>query len=328
MLDPEKIRYCLERFHDHAALRPIAEHPWFKPPSIEFFERRSEGSARYTMVVPIFNQEHLIGEFLQAHIATASVPHEIIAIFDCCVDDSMGAFRKSLDGIKSPLIRSVAALNTSVPYFETACDNLGFALATTDFIIEFQPDMLMDTKEYDARLLAVLKNDKVFCASGRCGHSLRTVYGKPSWPSSIGFRRAERQAIVGLFSSSIEKEGTAVDDTGHTAWFSETVNRGPIAFRRSDLVSLNYLDHRNFFLGDDDHDLNLRAFLFHGKLPAYVPIKIRSDLAWGSTRRPRDPLNAEIYKALKARPNTSALARFKTFYKPYCSPTPFLFSPS
>lgn len=323
MLNPNTVNDILAGMTHHSALAPIARHPWFVAPVLTRHEQFNVIEPRYTMVVPVFNQEDLIGRFLDAHFAMAALPHDIIAIFDCCSDDSLLAFWKSMTDQRNALIGCVASIVTHVPFFETACDNLGFVAAATDFIIEFQADMLMATPAYDARLLSGLSDERVFCVSGRCGHSLRTVYGQPKWPRSIGYRHAEREARIGLCGSLIEKQGSHVDDKSMTGYFSETVNRGPIAFRRQDLVALNYLDHANFFLGDDDHDINLRAYLLTGRLPAYVPIKIGSDLAWGSTRKPRDPLNADIYKKLKGRPDTSALFRFKDFYKPYCSPSPF-----
>jgi Glycosyltransferases involved in cell wall biogenesis len=323
MLDSNGVKEMLGRMHEHPALAPIARHPWFVSPVLSRFEQIKPVDARYTMVVPVFNQEQLIGKFLEAHFAMATLSHDIIAIFDCCSDDSLAAFWKGIADHACPLVSSVTSIVTGVPFFETACDNLGFAAASTDFIIEYQADMLMGTHGYDARMLSGLADERVFCVSGRCGHSLLTVYGQPRWPRSIGYRKAERQARIGLCGSLIEKQGADVDDRQKIGYFSETVNRGPIAFRRADLASLNYLDHANFFLGDDDHDINLRAYLLTGRLPAYIPIKIRSDLAWGSTRKPRDPLNAEIFQKLKARPDTSALGRFKDFYRPYCSPAAF-----
>jgi hypothetical protein len=323
MNKPSELTDLLAYGVDHPALQAIIRHPWYVAPVVSRFEQCNLLEARYTVVVPVFNQEGLIGEFLKAHAATASLPHNIVAIFDCCSDQSLAVFWKTIDEYRNPLLGSVTSVVTKVPFFETACDNLGFALSSTDFIIEYQADMLMGTAAHDARLLSGLAESRVFCVSGRCGHSLRTVYGKPGWPHSIGYRKAEQAARIGLCGSLIEERGSHVEDEGVTGYFCETVNRGPIAFRRKDLIALNYLDHANFFLGDDDHDINLRAWLMTGQLPAYVPIKIRSDLTWGSTRKPRDPLNADIYARLKARPDTSTLTRFKTFYKPYCLPSSF-----
>jgi GT2 family glycosyltransferase len=326
MKDLEHIRSLLsaEGIAREKCLSSLLDLPWFIPPIVEG-RRLNDKAPHYTMVVPIFNQEQIILRFFREHFAHCDLPHDLIVIFDCCSDDSRNAFRQTLGELNAPQLCSIVEIVTSVPYFETACDNIGFIIADTEEIIEFQPDLILGTTGYDARLLAVLRQKGVFSVSGRCGHSLRAVYREPLWPLSYFYRRKDMATRVGLHGRLIESVGFDVDDTDTTAYFCETVNRGPIAFRQRDLAELGFLDQVNFFLGDDDHDLNLRAWLSKGLLPAYVPIKVRSNLSDGSTRKPRDSLNAEIYAKLLQRPNNSVLKRFERVYKPYCSPTAFHF---
>ena len=303
--------------------RSLVELHWYSPPKLhELIDFNAGQNARYTLVLPVFNQEKIIYDFIKNNDQHACLPYNIIAIFDCCSDNSLASFKAALQDLKSNLLVQVAAVITDVPYFETACDNIGFLLSENEFIIETQPDLFMATKDYDRKLLDVLRNPKVSCVSGRCGHSLAELFSFPKIQGMLLKRSVER-ARVGLFGTKIETHGLLVDDTLEVAFYCETVNRGPVAFRKNDLVQIEYFDQENFFLGDDEHDFNLRTWLTTGKLPAYLPLKIRSKLEWGSTRKKRDPLNQLIHDRLQVRPNNSVLKRFRPFYRPYCQPVQF-----
>jgi hypothetical protein len=303
--------------------RSLVELQWYSPPKLhELIDFNADQNASYTLVLPVFNQEKIVYDFVKNNDQHACLPYNIIVIFDCCSDKSLTSFMAALQDLKSNLLVQVAVVVTDVPYFETACDNIGFLLSESDFIIETQPDLFIATKDYDRKLLDVLRNQKVSCVSGRCGHSLAELFRFPKIQGMLMKPRVER-GRVGLFGTKIETHGLLVDDTSGVAFFCETVNRGPIAFRKNDLVQMDYFDQENFFLGNDEHDFNLRTWLTTGKLPAYLPLKISSKLEWGSTRKKRDPLNQLILDRLKVRPNDSVLKRFKPFYRPYCQPDQF-----
>ena len=297
----------------------LVELRWYAPPKLhELMDFHTDQDARYTLVLPVFNQEKIIYDFIKNNDQYACLPYNLIAIFDCCSDNSLVHFMAALQDLKSSLLVQVAIVVTAVPYFETACDNIGFLLSETDFIIETQPDLFMATKDYDRKLLDVLRNPKVSCVSGRCGHALAELFTYPKIQGML-VRRAAKRARVGLFfGAQVETHGLLVDDSLDVAYYCETVNRGPMAFRKSDLVQMDYFDQENFFLGSDEHDFNLRTWLTTGQLPAYLPLKISSKLEWGSTRKKRDPLNQFILERWNTRPNHSVLKRFRPFYKPYC----------
>jgi len=307
---------------EHVALQDIVKLPWFRRPRLGRIVGGGQKS-EYTAIIPIFNQEGIIARFLEHHLGNSSLEHDIVAIFDRCTDDSRLEFWNAIDNQKSGKLRNVVEIITDIPFFETACDNVGFAVADTRFVIELQPDLILDTAGYDERLLRALADDNVFCASGRCGHALADVYGGRTFIEKVRYSVSSRRTRVGLFGEKIESEGASVCDVGDVAFLCETVNRGPLAFRRHDLERLNYFDAENFFLGNDDHDLNLRAWISRGQLPAYVPMKVSSRLQEGSTRKKRDPINAEIFSKLSQRQDNSTLKRFAKFYQPYCKPKAF-----
>lgn len=314
----------VEAYAAYPTLASQLRLPWFAPPRIDDRIVYSTRPAQYTAVLPVFNQQEILGRFAQAHFANAVAQHDVVVIFDCCTDESRATFLQAVREFKTARLSSLLMVSTPVPYFETACDNLGFMLADTPLIIEYQPDLMMATHAYDARLLSALSDPRVFCASGRCGHSLRDAYpaSRRPWPLAWMRRLRARCDRIGLTGARLEKMGLQVDDTRPIGYLCETVNRGPVAFRSRDLRALGLLDQANFFLGGDDHDLNLRAFLATGMLPAYVPIRVGSKLSDGSTRKPRDALNARIFKSLSERSDHSVLRRFEGFYRPYCRPTP------
>ncbi len=74
-----------------------------------------------------------------------------------------------------------------------------------------------------------------------------------------------------------------------------TLNRGPLLLRADRLLSLGFLDEKNFHQGDDDHNLMLRAFLNHGWKSAHFHVGFVAPLEYGSTRRvdPKPPSKSQ-----------------------------------
>jgi GT2 family glycosyltransferase len=70
-------------------------------------------------------------------------------------------------------------------------------------------------------------------------------------------------------------------------YVGEVIMRGPLCFRKSDLMKLGYLNQDAFFLGYDEIDLSLRAWMLLGKRVAFMPIYLFSPAEWGSTRKPK-----------------------------------------
>jgi glycosyltransferase involved in cell wall biosynthesis len=70
-------------------------------------------------------------------------------------------------------------------------------------------------------------------------------------------------------------------------WLGQTVMRGPLMIDRDRLHRVGGLDDSRFFLGFDDHDLVIRAFLDHGLRCGYQPVVFRSPIEAGTTRKRR-----------------------------------------
>jgi len=89
-------------------------------------------------------------------------------------------------------------------------------------------------------------------------------------------------------------------------WISDTVTRGPLAIDREKYCEVGGFDTNRFFLAFDDHDLCVRSFVKHGYRVGFTPVNLRSDLAWGSTRKSRSRKQTSLLLA-KSAPAIDAL---------------------
>lgn len=96
------------------------------------------------------------------------------------------------------------------------------------------------------------------------------------------FERSKRAGLVGG-SVQVQFENDCFSDL--RIWLSETVMRGPIILDRIKYEAVGGLDNVGFFLGNDDHDLNFRAWLNKNWRTGYVPIRFESPLRDGSSRK-------------------------------------------
>jgi hypothetical protein len=67
------------------------------------------------------------------------------------------------------------------------------------------------------------------------------------------------------------------------------------------LEELNYLDEQTFVLGDDEHDLFIRAWEQKKWRTAFCPVEVYSPLSWGSTRKAR-PAKVQSYLDSRIKP--------------------------
>jgi glycosyltransferase involved in cell wall biosynthesis len=104
------------------------------------------------------------------------------------------------------------------------------------------------------------------------------------------------------------------DKPNHDIYIGETVMRGPICFERQRYIELNGFNLSSFFLGYDEHDLNLRARLRKNWKAAFVYVGFQSPLSHGSMRKKRSIRDKyEMYLANKRinRSPENELSNFK-----------------
>jgi glycosyltransferase involved in cell wall biosynthesis len=256
---------------------------------IVFYKKLSDYYPLISIVTPVYNQEKIIVNNIKSVLEhTTECKYEYIIIVDCCSDNTLENIKElfsSLDTYPSNCVL-VTVLKSDVPMFETSADNLGFYCSRGDYIIEIQADMKMTEKGYNEVLMIPFEtknfdSSKVIGVSGRCCHKFSGQNG------------------VGKLGYYVEKTIEQLGIEKNVFYISETCNRGPLMLDRKKLVQLNYLDEKNFYLDNSDHDLFSRAYFYKKWICGYVPIDFSSPLQEGSTRKARDPINQKWLKIRK-----------------------------
>jgi glycosyltransferase involved in cell wall biosynthesis len=287
-------------------------------PELAYHATLNAPEPRFTVVMPAFNHESVIRDSIEATAATATLPFDCIVVDDGSEDRTVERAKAFFESRPSSLLARATIMRNPVPVYETASDNLGFALAETEIIIEVQADILIREPGFDALFLRALATFPTPSAiSGRCGHTFRSLRSGFGLGSLFSSRSSE---VVGLCGKAIETP-EAVDPIKGRLYRCETVNRGPWVLLKSDLERHGYLDERHFFQGNDDHDYHRRVFEAEGRRPLYVPISLDSPLAMGATRRRRTGLNRDVFNMLNAEKRGSpAFHRFLDSLGPPMAP--------
>lgn len=262
----------------------------------------------FSIVMPIHNQASIIRRVLDSVVRMTLGTYELILILDGCTDSTPKQVREWASQQTIP----VRILENEVGLFETACDNQGFRLAKGTYIIEIQADMEILTLGYNILLASPLEQYRdMIAVSGRCCH---------------GLNAKTSDANVGKLGEAVKQPHTILQDFRfyNKVFLSHTVNRGPLAIRRSMLAELGYLDEEHYTLGNDEHDLFARAWVHHQWRCGFVPVEVYSPLEWGSTRKPRDPAIQAVLDERLKREKDGFLMKYKRVIEfPECEIRPF-----
>jgi len=236
----------------------------------------------FSITIPVYNQENIIANNLQSIVqATTEKTFEIIIICDACSDNSEKRILNwfsSLHFTTLPLLTRILILRSTLPLFETSADNLGFFCSRGRYFLEIQADMNITDNGYNMKLLQpFLLDNTILGISGRCCHT---------FSQSLGY---------GKLGTNIEKTIQELGIDAKYYYISNTCNRGPLLLDGEKLRTLGYLDEKNYFLDDSDHDLFARAYIQKGWICGYVPIDVKAPLKHGSTRKQRDEINRNAY---------------------------------
>lgn len=214
-----------------------------------------------SVVLPVHNQQDLIAKVLNSLKANSSgLVKEYIIIIDGCTDNSEVAARVATENWPDT-INIIQAPNV----FEVKADNIGMKASTQPFCVLTQDDIVIEEAGYDARLLEpMMKWDNVFAVGGRMGLDC--------FIKSDGYL----DYCNGASWTNLMPNEFAIRDV---------LNRGPLMLRRYMAEELNWLDEAYAPLAMDDCDICMRAYLEYGWLSGCYPIKFRSDLNWGTTRK-------------------------------------------
>jgi len=297
-------------------------HPWQQKANITYL-KNSKTESIWTLVMPIFNQEKSIEKILGKICENSEYHFDAILINDGSDDGTLKKLLRLPKIVKNKKINRIAVVNNNIPIFETACDNQGFKFSKTEFIIEIQSDIYIDDKGFDKKMICAMNNFNLGAVSGRHVHNFSLIDpSKKKWlkyPLSYlkyNILQLEKESF-GRIGDKLFKRFKA---GGNYCFIGETVARGPWLVRRSDLKSLNYLDEKNFFLGNDDHDYHRRLYQSFNKLVGYVPLSIYSIPGNGSTRKKRAGINGVVFNYLKSKKKGSKkFIQFLENYKPYAA---------
>jgi GT2 family glycosyltransferase len=295
-----------------------------KPDATTFAYRRSQFPPQVSIVMPVFNQSRVIEQNLTMLLQNISLPCELIILDDASEDDSETRIRDFLENHRMPdQLVSATLVSFKKARFETMCDDFGIRIAQGETIIEIQADTVIQENGFDSKLVNVLNtNADIFMLSGRgimdfasVARQLINSLGTEASMSSSIFASIKKRLPLNTKKSLAEPhhdpDESSVFPDDHEfkmtkragrlgrkienntspdsplLYVGETVMRGPIAFSRRRYELVGGLDTNRFFLGFDEHDLNLRARIHHGWKAGYTPISFDSPLANGSMRKKR-----------------------------------------
>lgn len=297
-------------------------HPWQRHPIVEK-TICTQGLPVWTMVMPVFNQEKRLKEVVSKIIKNAALKFNIVFIDDASDDASLDIIKliaRELKADKESKVTEVTIIHNPVPIYETACDNQGFKVSVTDYIIEIQSDIHIEEYGFDKKMIHAMSFLKLGAVSGRHVHSYSLLEGRRGW-LKYPFELMAWRALKRWNYEGFGRLGYKIfdrmnrDELENVCFIGETVARGPWLLNKADLINLSYLDESSFFLGNDDHDYHRRLFEKLGKFVGYVPLDIYSICEDGSTRKPRVGVNKKIYDFLKQ--NKQGSLAFKAFMKRY-----------
>ena len=138
---------------------------------------------------------------------------DIVVIDDGSEDNTADAVAAVLAGADLQNVGTALLVHNPAPIYETACDNQGFVLARTEYVIEVQADISIEEPGYDTRLLRPLAAcPDVSAVSGRLVHSYDLLVGRRGWreyPARRFVNRFVNRDSVGLMGRTIFSEGSS-----------------------------------------------------------------------------------------------------------------------
>jgi glycosyltransferase involved in cell wall biosynthesis len=281
-------------------LVPIKQppHPFLEPFEVISINR-SNSKPNVSVIIPVFNKERIICNMLDNLIASLTTNYELIIIDDASSDNSKEIITNFL---KNKNIRHVF-ISTSVPIFETACDNLGFFIAEGFYLLEIQSDMIIHDKGFDKRMIDALNNNKFSSVSGRSCHSWFDVLGPKlkiisilklkSSISLILFGTGEKGYVgINLYNNILVGSPLLGE-----VYEADTNCRGPWLINKYLLNKIGPLDTDKFFQGYDDLDFNLRGSEL-GFRSGYTPVIMTCDQKESSGKQNKNNVNKKIFEYL------------------------------
>jgi glycosyltransferase involved in cell wall biosynthesis len=287
-------------------------------PVLSYYYSNNKG-VEYSVIIPVHNQELIIKDNLLSIINNMVGDFEIIMIFDSCQDNSESISIEFFKNNNFSGLNRVILISQSTPIFETSCDNIGFRLANGKYLLEIQSDIRIITFGFNFILSKPFRiSQDVLAVSGRCAHQnalsgyLDYTTDFFYYKSATSELRPKRKIVaVGKFGNAVESSLSIEFKNMNKFFILDTCNRGPLMFLKEKIEQLGFLDEQNFVLGDDEHDLIMRAKCQKNWVSGYVPIEFLSPLNWGTSRKIKNIENEEYLKNRMQRSNGGFLVTTK-----------------
>lgn len=228
-----------------------------------------------SICLTIHNKGFLLDEVLAGIKNNTIGPYELICCLDGCTDSSeqiLVNFAKA-----NPKIKVVVMWADNV--FETKANNMCLKTASGNYCIIVQDDQIINDRGWDQKILKPFYAfSDVFAVTGRCAHSWR--FNPHSQDINLKEFDGNRWGDILEHYNHADKTNTPRG----TFAVRDTVNRGPLAIRHSDLVIMNYLDEDFAPQGFCEHDLMYRVRKAAGRVCGFYEIGWYSKPEYGGTR--------------------------------------------
>jgi len=274
-------------------------NPWFSGFELigKNWGEQDDIDVELSIIIPVFNKAKIIEEQLRCLLSCLTKRAEIILIDDGSIDNSS----KLALNLLSTFDRPFTILRTEFPIYETACDCVGLEISSGHYICELQSDIFLNDIGFDRKLIDSLEVNEFCSVSGRGGHSWSYMFS--FWQKLIAFLLGNLKfKDISSSGFSVGRLGMKVFDNkvilDCSSYSVDTNNRGPWMTSKQVISEIGFLNEKEFFLGNDDHDFNWRGFK-KGYKAGYVNVNFNSYFEDGSTRQKREGVNLDIYNWLE-----------------------------
>ena len=287
-----------------------------KPPCLLMDEWLLHIPPVYSVTLTVWNQEKLIDQTLHALLNYTHEWWELVVVFDQCHDESISIVenitKTFLSQCNEPTncpnhhLVHIRLINQISGVSETTSNNIGMRASheNTSYFILVQDDIVVRQDSWNSILAIPMRLwADVFSVSGRCGHRY--------WSGSS-------EDFVGRCGKDINRPLQMSCDARSAFYVRDTCNRGPLLLHAARTRTLGYLDEKNYWLGDDVHDLNFRAYASNRWVAGFQPMDFDAPLEFGGSRRKINvPMTAEEiqYRELRlaqANHRISAVNKFRS----------------
>jgi hypothetical protein len=258
-----------------------------------YYKSFNDKTAKFTVVMPICNQESIIENILKSLFENISISSNLIFVLDACTDKSEEILvQHIMNNFENfPLLLSVMVLTSKKDIFEATCENIALSLTETQYFMSIQADIYLNDISFQKRALSALEqNQDLAGVSAKAVLPFSDPRKKPLKHSTSRFiyniktKLFKKGALkLGNFGSreiyfgdvsvmpKMQMKFTSIEM--NNIYLGEAIIRGPIVWRTSPLKKLGGINDVAFFLGWDDYDLSWRLWsqyrLRVGYLPAY-----------------------------------------------------------